>query len=73
MSDLTPAITTEKTDHPGACHSCGARNYQAFTKPVDTDNLFEVAFGTGHRTIMMLCAPCLQVLAQSIHPHRTGS
>jgi len=68
MTDAT--IKINKSEHEEVCHSCGGRNYEAYTKPVDVDELFEV--GVGNR-IIVFCAPCLQVLAQVIHPHRTGS
>jgi len=73
MTDLTPRIEIAKEEHNHSCHSCGARNYQAYTKPVDVDTLFAVEIGTGHTTTIVFCADCLQLLAQAIHPHRSGS
>ena len=42
-----------------SCQSCEARNYEAFTKPVDVDQLFEIIIGNSHT---VLCPGCLELL-----------
>lgn len=59
-----PRINITMEENKQQCHSCGARNYRAYTLPVDVDELFAVNIGN---SVIVLCRPCVDILRRASH------